>query len=96
MRRSSAARDRPSASVSPWRTSAWNQPSMPRVRNITENVNTSSSGAIASPPNISSVRPRRREPGTCLRQSRMKSASRPPIRTSSATTPATLIRRIAR
>ena len=94
MRRSSAARDRPSASVRPWRTSAWNQLSMPRVRNITENVNTSSSGAIASPPNIRSVRPRSREPGTWRRQSRMKSARRPPIRTSSAMTPVTLISRI--
>ena len=96
MRRSSAARERPSASVSPWRTSAWNQLSMPRVRNVTENANTSRSGAIARPPNMSSVRPRRREPGTCRRQSRTKSASRPPISTRSAMTPVTLTSRIPR
>jgi hypothetical protein len=35
---------------------------MPRVRNRTENVNTSSSGAIARPPNIRMVRPRSRNP----------------------------------
>ena len=96
MRRSSAERESASASVSPCLTSAWNQLSMPRVRNITENVNTSRSGAIASPPNMRSVRPRSREPGTWRRQSRMKSARRPPISTSSAMTPVTLISRITR
>ncbi len=94
MRRSSAARDRLSASVSPWRTSAWNQLSMPRVRNSSENANTSSSGASARPPNIRMVRPRSREPGTWRRQSRMKSESRPPISASSTTTPAMLTSRI--
>ena len=94
MRRSSAARDRPSASVRPSRTSAWNQLSMPRVRNSTENVNTSRSGATASPLNIRIVRPRSREPGTWRRQSRMKSVNRLPISASSTTTPAMLISRI--
>ena len=96
MRRSSAARERPSASVRPCRTSAWNQLSMPRVRNMTENANTRNSGAIASPPNIRSVRPRSREPGTWRRQSRTKSARRPPIRTRSAMTPVTLTSRMRR
>ena len=92
MRRSSAARDRLSASDRPLRTSAWNQLSMPRVRNSTENANTSSSGATARPPNIRIVRPRRREPGTWRRQSRMKSVSRLTISASSTITPAMLIR----
>src|SRR5262249_54554750 len=67
VRRSSAARDSPSASTRPCFTSTLNQLSMPRLMNSSDDRYTMSSGATTSAPKMPTVRAVRREPGTCAR-----------------------------